>query len=236
MLLESLPGEDLVLQPERTVLHAPPDLAQLIRMGEPVLYDAFEHARLAGKPLAPEIELLRGTSSFWLVRVPLTIRPRPETNVRFLAVEVELSGPDDATTCWSLDPERVDDETKVATKVSLSGKLTVKAAEIGANDEVSQEYVVRQPQILAFNAGRDDPAWEFTPTPGTALQGVQLLHLVVKSPVKGYWTGTVSIRADIVTRRVLWNVRAFRSDGQKIVAIFRGGAPGRGTPGILTNA
>ncbi|WP_239396507.1 hypothetical protein [Frankia sp. CiP3] len=218
MLVESLPGEDLDLRAERTVLHTPPTLTGLVRMGEAVVYNAVEYYRATGEDLDAEVVPLCREYSFWLVRLPLTIRPTPGTTVRFLAVEVSLST--GGATCWSMEPERVDEETKISTAVGVTGKLAVKVAEIGASEEKSREYVVRQPRIVAFNSGLPDPAWEFNPTQGTVLRGVQLLYLVVKAPIGQGWRGSVAVRADIVSRRVLWNMRAFRPDGRHEVAEF----------------
>jgi hypothetical protein len=223
VLLESLPGEDLEFRPRHTVLQSPPaDLTGMIRIGEPVVYDAISLARIEKQPLASEIELLRHKFAFSLVRLPLTIRPTEATTVRFLAVEIDLSCGGSGVTCWSLDPEQVDDEMKVATHIGLNSKLGVKLAEIRATDEEDQEYIVRQPRIASFNAGLTDPAWEFKPTLNTQLRGVQLLHLVVKAPTGRPWKGTASIRADIIYRRMLWNMYAFRRDGRQTVANFAG--------------
>jgi len=180
VLLESLPGEELDLRPRHTVLQSPPtDLTSMIRIGETNVYDAISLARASKQSFTSEVELLRRNFTFSLVSLPLTIRPTEATTVRFLAVEIDLS----SATCWSLDPEQVDDEVKVSTEVSFNSKLAVKLAEIGSTDEESQEYIVRQPRIASFNVGLADPAWEFTPTPSARLRGVQLLHIVVKAPV-----------------------------------------------------
>jgi len=225
VLLESLPGEDLAFRPMRTVLQSPPaDLTGMIRIGEPVVYDAISLARIAKQPLASEVEFLRHKFAFSLIRLPLTIRPMEATTVRFLAVEIDLSDGGNGVTCWSLDPEQIDDEVKVSTSIGINSKLGVKLAEIRATDEEKQEYIVRQPRIVSFNTGLTDPAWEFKPTTSTLLRGVQLLHLVVKSSAGQPWKGTVSIRADIVCRRVLWNMHAFRRDGRQTVADFAGPA------------
>ena len=223
MLLESLPGEELDLRPQHTVLQSPPtDLASIIRIGETNVYDAISLARTSKQSFTSEVELLRRNFTFSLVSLPLTIRPTEATTVRFLAVEIDLSIAGSGATCWSLDPEQVDDEVKVSTNVSFNSKLAVKLAEIGSTNEESQEYIVRQPRIASFNVGLSDPAWEFTPTPSTRLRGVQLLHIVVKAPVGQTWKGVASIRADVVSHHVLWNTRAFRRDGRQTVADFAG--------------
>lgn len=221
MLLESVPGENLDLRPRRTVLQKPPaELTSLVRIGEPVVYDAAAIAQASQQPLDPQITLLLDEFSFSLVRLPVTIRPTEATTVRFLTVEVQLTASGQNATCWSLDPDQITDEVKVSTTVSFSSKLTVKLAEIGSADTRDQEYVVRQPRVTSFSVGRPDPSWEFSPTAGNPLRGVQLLHLVVKAPIGQTWAGGVSIGADVVSRRVLWNTRAFKRDGRQQVAEF----------------
>jgi hypothetical protein len=223
VLLESLPGEELELRPRHTVLQSPPtDLTSMIRIGEPIVYDAVSLARISEQSFAPEVEILCRDFTFSLIRLPLTIRPTEATAVRFLAVEIDLSIAGSGATCWSLDPEQVDDEVKVSTNVSFNSKLAVKLAEIGLTDEENREYIVRQPRIASFNVGLADPAWEFKPTRGTQLKGVQLLHVIVKAPAGQAWRGTASIRADVVSHHVLWNTRAFRRDGRQTVADFAG--------------
>jgi hypothetical protein len=225
MLLESLPGEDLDLRPRRTVLQAPPaELTSLIRIGEPVVYDAVALAEAGQQPLDPQVRILLDEFSFSLVRLPVTIRPTEATTVRFLTVEVQLTAVGQNPTCWSLDPDQITDEVKVSTGVSFNGKLTVKLAEIGSADTKNQEYIVRQPRVSSFSVGLHDPSWEFNPTASHPLRGVQLLHLVVKAPLGQGWLGDVSIGADVVSRHVLWNTRAFRPDGRQQVAEFAGPA------------
>lgn len=221
MLLSDVPGEDLDLRLDKSVLQRPPtELAGLIRIGEPTTFDAVELARAGGTPLAPEVELLLRDHDFTVVRLPVTVRPTDRATVEFLATEITLGAPGSAATCWSLDPERVDDEIKVTTAVGINSKLSVRLAEVGVSDQQSGEYVIRQPRVVAYQVGCPDPAWEFTPTPGRRLEGVQLLHLVVKSLRRSVWSGTVGIRVGVHAGGWPWPFRAVRGDGNPSVVQF----------------
>lgn len=221
MLLDEVPGEDLELRLEETVLQQPPSgLGGLIRIGEPNVFDAVELARVSATAVAPEVELLLADHHFTVVRLPVSVRPTERATVDFLAVEVTLEAPGSTATCWSLEPERVDEEIKVATTVGLTSKFSVKLAEVDGSSQKNSEYIIRQPRLLAYQLGCPDPAWEFTPTPGRRLEGVQLLHLVVKSPRGTAWAGSVGIRAGVRAGGWPWRLRAVRRDGNQSVTQF----------------
>ncbi|MGW7046387.1 hypothetical protein ACWGDT_27610 [Streptomyces avermitilis] len=219
--VDDVPGEDLELRLDESVLQQPPSgLSGLIRIGEPNAFDAVDLARVSATPVAPEVELLLAEHNFTVVRLPVSVRPTERATVEFLAVEVALEAPGSTATCWSLEPERVDEEIKVATTVGITSKLSVQLAEVNGSNQKNSEYVIRQPRVLAYQVGCPDPAWEFTPTPGRRLEGVQLLHLVVKSPRGAAWTGKVGIRVGVHTGGWPWRLRAVRRDGNQSVAQF----------------
>jgi hypothetical protein len=192
----------------------------ILRIGEVLTFDAVGMASGSGEELTPEVRQFAGEFDFTLVRLPLNIRPRADTTVRFVAVEIDL-GPHSAT-CWAADPERVEEELSVTSTLTVGGSLKPKLAEISTSRERAVEYVIRRPRVTAFGVGMAEVAWEFSPTPGHALQGVQMLHCVVKSPTGVPATGVVRMRADIVSRGLLWNTRAVDPDDSAEVARFGG--------------
>ncbi|MFI1183560.1 hypothetical protein ACH4UT_29005 [Streptomyces sp. NPDC020799] len=219
--MDDIPGEYLQLRLDKAVLQRPPSgLDRLIRIGEPNTFDAVDLAQASATPVAPEVELLVAEHNFTVVRLPVSVRPTDQATVEFLAVEVTLDAPGSAATCWSLEPERVDEEVKVATTVGITSKLSVKLAEVKGSNQKNSEYVIRQPRVLGFQVGCPDPAWEFTPSLGRRLEGVQLLHLVVKSPRGSAWSGDVGIRVGVRAGGWPWPSRAVRRDGSQSVVQF----------------
>jgi hypothetical protein len=220
--LEEIPGEDLDLLPTETMLGTPlPELCGIVRIGDIVTLDAMQISAGDGEALDPELRVLAKSNRFVLARIPLSIRPGKDTSVRFLAVEISLEAMGgSAVSCWSMDPERVDHEVRVSTTFGLSTKLKPQLLELGAERSRSAEFIVRQPVIVAFGVGLADVAWEFSPRSGSRLQGVQLLHLVIKAPLHAACKGVVEIRADVVVRQVIRNLRAVRRDRSHKVAEF----------------
>ena len=214
MLLTDIPGEDLHLDLQSAVMEPEAGFDGILRIGEVNTFDAI---KLATADLDPQLNQLIEAHNFTLVRVPINVRPTEKATIRFLSVEVDIEG---GGICWSIDPERVDDEIKVTSTFSISGNLKPKVLEVSAGHERTTEYVIRRPQILAFGIGLADVAWEFTPTQSQVLAGVQLLHLVVKSPRSSAVSGTVGIRADIVAHGLLWNTRAVGRDLTAAVSRF----------------
>src|ERR1700743_1866073 len=145
MLLTSIPGQDLQLQLEKSVLGPESGFEKVVRIGEVLPFDAMQMAQNGGEKIEPEIDQLIEQNKFCLIRIPLNVRPTAKTTVRFLAVEVFLDRPD--ATCWSLDPDRVEEELKVTSSVKLTGSLKPKFVEVGASHERTTEYVVRIPRI-----------------------------------------------------------------------------------------
>ena len=221
MELTEISGQDLELEATETMLQAlPAAFSGLFRIGELGVFDAVALAERGGVALSPEVQLLAADNVFTVVRIPVSIRPPERSRVRYLAVEIALNSSDGSAIGWSMDPVSVSDEVTVSTTLGLSAGLTVSVVEVGPEAQRSQEYTVRQPRITAFNLGNSDPVWEFQPTKAGALAGVQLLHLVVKAPLEGRWSGDVSIRADVTYRQLLWNTRAIKRDGNVCVASF----------------
>jgi hypothetical protein len=212
MRLADIEWQELDLMPENTVLQDPPELRGVISVGSPWVFDAISYAEKSRIKLDPAVHLLLQKNRFFLVRLPISLRPTDKLSVRFLSVDTALESPGQRAVCFSMLPERVEQEIKVTAESELSSTLKLSigdvGAEIGASDSGQAEYVVYQPNITAFNIGRPDPAWEFDPVEGRVLRGVQLLHLVVQAPKGVGCTGTVRIRADIVASGLLWNTVA----------------------------
>lgn len=222
MELAEIAGNDLDLQlTEQMLQDLPGELNGMFRIGELGIFDAVELAGRGSVPLSPEAQILAEEHVFTMIRIPLSIRPPERSRVRFLAIEVTLASEGDRAVSWSMDPQTVTDPVAVSTKLGLTATLAVSAVEIGPEAARTEEYIVRQPRITAFNLGAGDPAWEFLPTKSGALSGVQLLHLVVKAPKGAYWSGGVALRADVIYRQMLWNTRAIRR-GDVRIASFDG--------------
>jgi hypothetical protein len=219
MLLTEIPGHDLRLQLQTPVMAPESGFDNILRIGEVLTFDAIQLAEDAGEEVDPQVRQLIDKNTFKLVRLPFNIRPNMKTSVRFLAVEITLDQP--GTTCWSLDPERVEEELKVTSTLKLSGSLKPKIVEIGASRESSMEYTVRTPRIMGFGIGLSEFAWEFKPAQGHPLSGVQMLHFVVKSSLGSSTNGYVRIRADLVAHGMLWNTQAINPDDSTDVAHFQ---------------
>ncbi|MFC6063923.1 hypothetical protein [Streptomyces ochraceiscleroticus] len=213
MELTEIPGNDLHLDLASPVMEPETGFDGILRIGEVLTFDAV---KLAGSDLDAQVSQLVADHDFTLVRIPVSVRPTEATKVRFMAVEIDMAG----GTCWSLDPDRVDDEIKVSSAISVGAGLKPNVVEISANHQRSSEYIIRRPSVLAFGVGLDEAAWEFNPARADALAGVQLLHLVAKTPRGTALSGTIGIKADIVAQGLLWNTRAVGRDATTTVARF----------------
>jgi hypothetical protein len=189
------------------------ELEDVIQVGDVDVLDALAYAEASGA--APDAAVLQLTDrfAFALVRIPVNIRPGDGLSVRFLGVECPL---DTAATCWSLAPELVEEALRAKSTATVSAQLHVFTAEAGGE----REHVVYQPSIVAFGVGRPDPAWELRPVAGRPLRGIQLLHLVARTPRGAIANGTVRIRADVVKERRLINTVAIGRDESRDVQHF----------------
>lgn len=199
---------------------APERLKGVLAFGEPVVYDSATLAKAAGKELDPELRLLSDQHRFTYVRLALTIRPQENLLVRFVSLDLTLDG---GALCWSMEPMKVEQELKSKTEASISSKLKVKlaevGAEVGAGTKESAEYVVYQPVIEAFNVQRADPAWELRAAAGKQLSGIQLFHMVIQASKLAQCHAFVSIRAEIMRQGFLFSYRARRSDQRENIAV-----------------
>jgi hypothetical protein len=221
VLLEDIEGEDLDLRPTTTMLQDPPDeFRGMIRVGQPVVFDACAYAEASGVALDAGARLLAASNRFALVRLPISIRPRERASVRFLAVECVLNSEGGTAVCWSMAPERVEQEITASSGAKITPELKVGVVTLGGEGSAEREFIVYQPNVLAFGIGETDPAWEFTPSKGRKLHGVQILHLLVSAPKTVSCNGTVAIRADVVSQRLLWNTKAVRRDDSQEVQRF----------------
>ena len=143
---------------------------------------------------------MKHASDFHYVRLPVSIRPRDPWTLRHLAVEIQLQSSIGEAVAWSMAPEKVVSEVKTKVNASLGSTFKLAPLEVSAKSEASDEYVTYQPNITAFNLGASDPAWEFWPTRGNALSGIQLLHLVVRQPRQAKSRGSVVLRAELAEK------------------------------------
>jgi hypothetical protein len=220
-ILTDIPGTDLELVPAETLMRTDAEeLRGIVRLGNPDVFDAVEYAAAAGTELEPDVRLLLDSSEFSLVRLPLSVRPRDNIEVRFLAVECTLHGEDGESLCWSIAPERVEDEMTVTAGATLGAGLTVGVVTVNAEAQDQRELVLYQPHITGFGLGTTDLAWELKPTRGRQVRGVQMLHFVARRRRGTRAECSVRLRLDVTTRRLLWNTVAVAEDGSAEVARF----------------
>ena len=223
MRLSEIQWTDLNLVPEERLLDDPPDLLGVVSVGRAFVFDALKWAAAHGLSPDPSTSLLAADNQFYLVRLPVSIRPGERQAVQFFAVDIKLESYDDQALCWSLMPERVEEEMKISTEAGLNAELKLSSGSLGASLGKKTEVVVYQPYITAFGIGETTAAWEFEPTEGRTLRGVQVLHFVVKAPAALPCTGRVEIRSDIIARGLLWNTRAVaRDEHREVQAISMG--------------
>jgi hypothetical protein len=201
MNLEEIEWTDLDFQPAETLKGGPPeDWSDLqLRLGHPVVVDARKYFKDA-EERDPAIELLKSESDFYYVRYPISVKPTERWGIALLGVKVELENPMGAAEAWSMMPERVDDEEKISVSAKLSPSLKINKTEVSIGSlQAGSEIVVYQPRIYAYNLGTSNPTWEFTPTRGHQVRGIQLLHMVVRQPRKS--TTNSNIQVSIELRR-----------------------------------
>jgi hypothetical protein len=196
-------------------------LKGVLAFGEPVVYDSETLAEARGEELDPELRLLSNQHRFSYIRLALTIRPQEDMLVRFVSLDLEL---DRGALCWAMEPMEVNQELKSKSEVSISSKLKLKladvGAEVGSGEKNSFEYVVYQPTIKAFNVQRSDPGWELRAADGKQLSGIQIFHMVIQSPKNQTCHAKVSIRAEILRRGFLFQYRARHSDEREDIAVL----------------
>jgi hypothetical protein len=216
--LADIEWRDVRLRPTETLLNDADDdvLQRVIRVGTIDVLDAADLSAGGFDGLAKAERQLVDLYDFAVVRVPLTIHPRDKLRVRFLAVEGRLGSSEGPADCYSLAPERVDQEIKAKSVAKLSAKLKLLTADAGRDNE----YVIYQPSIVAYGIGQSDPSWEFRPVRGRELQGIQLLHLLVRVRRGESGVGAIFIRADVVLRRLLRNVEAVGDNDRREIASF----------------
>jgi len=221
-ILTDIPGRDLDLVPAETLMDAAPEeLRGVIRVGRPEVFDAISEAATSGTATDAQVQSLADDNRFTLVRLPLSIRPTERVTVRFLAVECALQCAEGGESlCWSMSPERVEQEITAGRNSALNATLKLGLVELGAERASEAELVSYQPEIIAFGVGLPDPAWELTPTRGRELRGVQMLHLVARTSRGALAEGAVRLRADVVVKRTLWNTKAVAQDGSRDVERF----------------
>ncbi len=83
---------------------------------------------------------------------------------------------------WSMKPDRVADEVKRSTKVSMGPKLTIMDVGIDASVERGVERVMKEVAVDALNEKTSTPRWVLNRTGATDLAGCTRLALVVRAP------------------------------------------------------
>lgn len=195
MNLASVEWEDGALVSETTRSVGTQPLQGLIKVGRPVILDAVKYHR-ASKQRDALMELLVGESDFYYVRLPLSFRPVEDVQLTLVSVALTLQGAGNGAEAWSMEPQKVLDEVKVGLEAKVDAGLKFAPAELSSSIGSSEEYIVYQPVIEAFNLGRPDPAWEFRPTKSRPLSGSQVLHLIIRQPRRTASQCQVTITGD----------------------------------------
>ena len=222
MKLSEIEWTDVELEPQKVRSQKLEKLSGIISVSSrSFVFDAVKFAQAKQTSLEPEIKLLLDKNVFSYIRLPVSIRPRGGYDIRFVSVELDLISENDQAICWSMEPSRIEQEVKLKTESELSGGLKLEALDLSAKGNISDEFVVYQPNIIAYNIGRVDPVWEFTPTEGRELNGIYILHMVVLVPKNTLAAGKVVIKADIFKEGWLWKYHARKRDegGNEVLRI-----------------
>jgi hypothetical protein len=221
MNMDEIIWTDVQLVPDSVRQSEQVPITDVISVGQPFVIDAIKYMKAnPTQVLDPSIKLLKKADAFAYVRLPISIRSKDQFEIRFLSLEVKIISEVNKAKCWSMDPMRIEDPIKLTTKATFSGGLKLQTAELGPSFGNEREYIIYQPQIEAFGLGEINSGWEFRPTKGRRLNGVQLLHMVVHRPNRINAMAEVSMRADIFERGLLWNYRARSRRDSDVVMSF----------------
>lgn len=111
----------------------------------------------------------RADRSFAVVTLGVTFHANGDAVTR-ATVEVSLAtdpAGNPPVVAWSLAPQRVTEPVSVTRKVTVSADA--KIVRLGV--ELTRQDAVQSVFLEAFNELRDDPYWEFTATPTSAVRG-----------------------------------------------------------------
>lgn len=216
MNINDIKWVDTVLVPLTTLGEQNKSISGVISVGEPFACNAVKLANIGGPTLDPEIQLMLDKFLFVYVRIPISIRGK-EFDVRFVGLDIDLGAEANQINCWSMQPLRVEQEIKVKTTSGINSKIDLKLIGIGGQESASGEVVVYQPTITAFGIGEAVPGWEFTPTEGRELNGVQLLHLVVKMRKGLHSKAKIKMKADLYRDGLLWNYCVLSRNNEETV-------------------
>jgi hypothetical protein len=207
---------ELLLVPETNLLDASGTLTRVVSMGKPHVYDAVTRAAARNERLGAEVQLSLRKYKFTYVRIPVTVHPRPNEEVRLLAVDVELHASSNAEAiCWSMEPMSIGQEVKrkAESKLSASLKLTADVApSVGVGQTTSEEYLTYNSLVQAFNLNQDNPAWEVQPPQGGRLRGIYQFEMIVRTEQNARSWAEISIRADIFQKGSIFTYRAVPPD------------------------
>ncbi|HZO47601.1 MAG TPA: hypothetical protein VFB68_17015 [Xanthobacteraceae bacterium] len=213
MNLETIDWADLELRPAETLRgEAPNDWSDFqLKLGRPVVLEARKYFKDA-ETKDQAIELLKNESDFFYIRIPVSVKPSQQWGVGLLGVSIDLTNPQGDAEAWSMMPERVDDEQKLSISAKLSPSLKFSKAELSLGAvEAGSQFVAYQPHVYAYNLGTNNPAWEFTPTSGHQVRGIQLLHLVVRQPRKSQTKGKMHVTVELKRAGgLIWRLLGYR--------------------------
>jgi hypothetical protein len=209
MNLETIDWADLELRPAETLRgdEQKEDWSDVeLRLGRPVVVEARKYFKSV-EAKDPAIELLKNVSDFYYVRLPVSIKPSQRWNVGLLGVRIDLDNPNGVAEAWSMMPDRVDDEEKFSVSAKLSPSLKIDKTETSIGSlQAGSDFIVYQPRVYAYNVGTSNPKWEFTPTRGHQVRGIQLLHLVVRQPRNSNTCGRTQVSIELKRQGLVWRL------------------------------
>jgi hypothetical protein len=147
--------------------------------------------------MPPLMQAQLQAADFYLIRLSCSFRPVPRSRVGWARFHVSLR-PDSLgrqPVAYDILPVNVTQEVKHQLKFTLAPTLkfrTVVEVEVGSL-EFGLEYTELQPMIVGAGIGEDTPTWDYQTATGMAgIQGVRVMHLLVKAP-KGMPAATAQL-------------------------------------------
>jgi hypothetical protein len=204
MNLKEIEWNDLALQPDAIRGDgSDKPLENLIQVGNPFVLNALEFYKKS-KQVDAAMSLLYKENDFYYVRFPLSFRPTDKLSLDLVSVEITLQGAEEIE-AYSMEPQKVEEETKIGVDAKIDSKLGISPVELSSSIGSSEEYITYQPVIEAFNLGTKTPVWEFRPTRGRSLSGIQILHLVIRQSKKSISQGIISVTGDARDKRGIFS-------------------------------
>lgn len=157
-----------------------------------------------GTPLEPQIKAQLEQWDFTCVRLACSFVP--DRGCRFVWVRVlaqlTASPPADAgaPVAFDLFPRAVDEKRTLARTYSLTPKLSLAFAEVGAGATDKQETIRYEPRLAVAGLLTDAPTWDFHGLDRSGLVGSRELFMVLKAPKGAGVEAGFTLSAEVETR------------------------------------